>query len=191
VIQPHEVQPFLLPLPIGRIPGVGRVTEARIAQVGIKTVGDVFGAERGALEEQFGRWGTRLYQLARGIDHNPVVPNRIRKQISAEDTFPEDIPLTACVPHIRRLAEKVWAALGDNARGARTVGLKLKTAEFQSIARSLTLPVPLATCDDLIETAILLCERVHLKSEQLYRLVGVGLSNFLDEAGTLSPLFGN
>jgi DNA polymerase-4 len=64
VIQPHEVQTFLLPLPVGRIPGVGKVTEARMAQVGIKTVGDIDAMEMSALEAHFGRWGTRLYELA-------------------------------------------------------------------------------------------------------------------------------
>src|SRR5581483_2414013 len=83
VIQPHEVQAFLLPLPVGRIPGVGKVTEQRMAEAGIKTVGDIYTMELSTLEEHFGRYGLRLYELARGIDHNPVVPNRVRKQISA------------------------------------------------------------------------------------------------------------
>lgn len=87
VVQPHEAQTFLHPLAVGRIPGVGKVTEARMEKVGIKTVGDIFAMELLTLESYFGRWGTRLYELARGIDHNPVISNRIRKQISAEDTF--------------------------------------------------------------------------------------------------------
>ncbi len=189
VIQPHEVQTFLQPLPVGRIPGVGKVTEMRMAQIGIKTVGDVLGMELETLEAHFGRWGMRLYQLARGIDHNPVIPNRIRKQISAEDTFPDDIPLVACEPHIRKLAEKVWATSRENIRGARTVGLKLKTKEFDSLTRSLTLPAPPASCDEFTRVAIGLCDRIQLGSEQLYRLVGVGLSNFLVESESPSPLF--
>ncbi len=87
VIQPHEVQAFLISLPVGRIPGVGKVTESRMAQVGIKTVGDIFAMEMSALEEHFGRYGSRLFELARGIDHNPVVSNRVSKRISSEDTF--------------------------------------------------------------------------------------------------------
>src|SRR6201992_1256306 len=110
VIQPHEVQGFLLTLPVGRIPGVGKVTEARMAQAGIKTAGEIRAMELAALEAHFGSYSLRLFELARGIDHNPVVPNRIRKQISAEDTFPEDLPLEQCEAHLRRLAEKVWIA---------------------------------------------------------------------------------
>ncbi len=189
VIQPHEVQDFLMPLPVGRIPGVGKVTEARMTQVGIKTVGDTFRMDIETLEKQFGRWGTRLYELARGIDHNPVVPNRIRKQISAEDTFQEDVPLEACEPHIRRLAEKVWTASRENVRGARTIGLKLKTKEFNSLTRSLTLPAPPTSYEEFTRVALGLCDRVQLAPGQLYRLVGVGLSNFQDEDVPSSCLF--
>jgi DNA polymerase IV len=178
VIQPHEVGNFLLPLPVGRIPGVGKVTEARLEKIGIKTIGDIRAMDLETLNADFGRWGMRLYELARGIDHNPVVPNRIRKQISAEDTFQDDVPLAACEPHIRRLAERVWAASRENARGARTVGLKLKTKEFTSLTRSLTLPEPPGSCEEFTRIALGLCERVQLDPRQLYRLVGVGLSNF-------------
>jgi DNA polymerase-4 len=87
VIQPHEVQDFLLPLPVGRIPGVGQVTESRMKAVGIATVGDLYRLELSDLQNHFGSYGIRLYQLARGIDHNPVVANRVSKSISAEDTF--------------------------------------------------------------------------------------------------------
>ena len=70
VIQPEDVQTFLPPLPVGRIPGVGKVTETRLKQMGILTVGDLQSLELAALDTQFGRYGTRLYELARGIDHS-------------------------------------------------------------------------------------------------------------------------
>jgi len=189
VIQPHEVQAFLLPLPVGRIPGVGKVTEARMSQVGIKTVGDIYAMEMSTLEEHFGRYGTRLYELARGIDHNPVVSNRVRKQISAEDTFPEDIPLSEAESQIRRLAEKVWNASRNNARGARTVVLKLKTKEFLSFTRSLTPVTPVSSYEELAGIALSLRDRIELGPSQLFRLAGVGLSNFQNDEEEPSPLF--
>ncbi len=189
VIQPHEVQAFLLPLPVGRIPGVGKVTETRMSQVGIKTVGDIYAMDMSTLEEHFGRYGTRLYELARGIDHNPVISNRVRKQISAEDTFPEDIPLSETEPPIRRLADKVWNTSRNNARGARTVVLKLKTKEFLSFTRSLTPVTPVSSYEDLASIALSLRERIELESSQLFRLVGVGLSNFQSDEEKPSPLF--
>jgi DNA polymerase-4 len=127
VIQPHEAQSFLLPLPVGRIPGVGQVTERRMKALGIATVGDLCALGPSTLESCFGSYGARLYRLARGIDDSPVVPNRISKSISAEDTFPEDIPLADTESKVRALAEKVWKSSSGNARAAKTVVLRLKT----------------------------------------------------------------
>jgi DNA polymerase-4 len=189
VIQPHEVQGFLLPLPVGRIPGVGQVTETRMKAVGIATVGDLYALELSSLEDHFGSYGLRLYQLARGIDHNPVVPNRVSKSISAEDTFPEDIPLADTEPKIRLLAEKVWKSSHGNARAAKTVVLKLKTKEFNSLTRSLTLLAPPSSCDELTGIVLALRERVEMGPKQLFRLVGVGLSNFQAAEAPASPLF--
>jgi DNA polymerase-4 len=189
VIQPHEIQAFLLPLPVGRIPGVGKVTEERMNQAGIKTVGDIRAMELTTLETHFGRYGVRLYELARGIDHTPVLPNRMCKQISAEDTFPDDIPLADTEEPIRKLAEKVWNASRNNARGARTVVLKLKTKEFQSLTRSLTPVTPPSSFEELASMALSLRERVELGSAQLFRLAGVGLSNFQTDEDDPSPLF--
>ena len=105
VIQPEDVCTFLPPLPVGRIPGVGKVTESRLKQRGID-VGDLQLLELVALEDQFGRYGVRLYELARGIDHSKVVPNRPTQSISAEDTFERDIPLVETESLIRSLAER-------------------------------------------------------------------------------------
>jgi DNA polymerase IV len=189
VIQPHEAQGFLLPLPVGRIPGVGQVTEARMKAVGITTVGDLYTMEISTLQHHFGRYGNRLYELARGIDHNPVVPNRSSKSISAEDTFEIDIPLAETEPLLRRLAEKVWIASRQNARMARTVVLKLKTKEFNTLTRSLTPPVMPASLEEFTNVALSLCERVELGPGQLFRLVGIGLSNFQVDTESTSPLF--
>jgi DNA polymerase-4 len=189
VIQPHEVQSFLLPLPVGRIPGVGQVTESRMKAVGVATVGDLYAMDLPTLEAHFGSYGLRLYQLARGIDHNPVVPNRRSKSISAEDTFPEDIPLADTEPQIRRLAEKLWKSSQSNARAAKTVVLKLKTKEFNNLTRSLTPPTPPASCEELARIALALRDRVDAAPDQLFRLVGVGLSNFQTAPAPASPLF--
>ena len=189
VIQPHEVENFLLPLPVGRIPGVGQVTEARMKSVGIATVGDLHAMEIATLEGHFGRYGRRLYELARGIDHNPVIANRASKSISAEDTFPVDITLPETEPLLRKLAEKVWAASRQNARMARTVVLKLKTKEFNTLTRSLTPPTMPASLEEFSDVAVSLVERVDLGPDQLFRLVGVGLSNFQVEQAAEAPLF--
>jgi DNA polymerase-4 len=178
VIQPHEVEAFLLPLPVGRIPGVGKVMENRLKQAGISAVGDLRKLSQRDLQGLFGRYGTRLYELARGIDHSRVVPDRPSKSISAEDTLESDLALDATEPIIRRLAEKVWNASRRDARVARTVVLKLKTSEFNILTRSHTPAVPPASAEELADTAIALRNRVEISASQEFRLVGVGLSNF-------------
>jgi len=190
VIQPEDVQTFLPPLPVGRIPGVGRVTETRLKQMGISTVGDLNALDLAALEAQFGRYGTRLYELARGIDHNKVIPDRPTKSISAEDTFERDIPLAETEALIRRLAEKVWMASRKDGRVARTVVLKLKTSEFNVLTRSHTPGAPPESCEELTAIALSLRGRIDLEPTQRFRLVGVGLSNFRDLEQLRSPLFG-
>src|SRR5580692_7188928 len=72
VIQPEEVDTFLPPLPVGRLPGVGKVTEARLEELGIRTVSDLHTHSLEELDARFGRHGQRLYELARGIDENRV-----------------------------------------------------------------------------------------------------------------------
>jgi DNA polymerase-4 len=183
VIQPEDLDVFLPPLPIGRIPGVGKVTEKRLAELGIKTVGDMRRLELNILEDNFGRYGLRLYQLTRGIDHSPVVPDRPTKSISAEDTFEIDVPLSEIEPIILRLAEKVWAATSKETRIARTVVLKLKTSGFDILTRSHTPLSPPASCQELTSIALSLRERVNMDPQQRFRLVGVGLSNFRESEG--------
>jgi DNA polymerase IV len=178
VIQPDEVEIFLLPLPVGRIPGVGKVTEKRLEELSIKTVGDLRSKDLPTLEARFGRYGLRLYELARGIDHSAVVPDRPTKSISAEDTFVSDVPLAEIEPMILRLAEKVWTASRKESRIPHTVILKLKTSDFNILTRSHTPPIPPSSCEELTTIALSLRNRVNAPPQQRYRLVGVGLSNF-------------
>ena len=100
------------------------------------------------------------------------------QSISAEDTFEQDLLLSETEPIIRRMAEKVWNASRKEPRTARTVVLKLKTADFQIRTRSLTPPVFPASSDELASIALSLLERVPQAPGQRFRLVGVGLSNF-------------
>ena len=182
VIQPDDIDGFLLPLPVGRVPGVGKVTGEKLEKLELKTVSDLRRLDRSSLEQHFGRFGHRLYELARGVDPGEVIPDRPTKSISAEDTFEHDLPITETGPMIRRLAEKVWAASRKETRIPRTVVLKLKTSGFRILTRSHTPPLPLSTCEELTEIALDLREKVALGPMQRFRLVGVGLSNFKEPA---------
>ena len=192
VIRPEDVDAFLLSLPVGRLPGVGKVTQEKLAKLRIQTVVELRGMELSMLEHGFGRYGLRLYELARGIDDSEVVPNRPAQSISVEDTFEKDVLLLETEPMIRRLAEKLWSASRKEPRIARTVVLKLKTSEFKLLTRSQTPDSPPSSCEELTDIALKLRERVDLGSQQRFRLVGVGLSNFREPEETRAQpaLFG-
>jgi DNA polymerase-4 len=191
VIQPEEIDSFLFPLPVGRLPGVGKVTEEKLKKLDIQTVGDLRRLDLSVLEDHFGRYGVRFYELARGIDKSEVIPDRPTQSVSAEDTFEHDVPLSETEPMIRRLAEMTWTASRKELRIARTVVLKLKTSEFKILTRSHTPSTPPSSCEELTSIALSLRERITLSPKQRFRLVGVGLSNFRDpdEARAQSALF--
>jgi DNA polymerase-4 len=198
VVPPAKVEAFLAPLRVGRLPGVGRVTERELEALGLRSVTDLREAGRDVLVERFGRWGRRLHELAWGIDDHPVEPERPHTQISSEDTLEADVPIDALAPHIARMAEKTWAAWLRQcerdareqrpARRARTVVLKLKTSDFRILTRSLTPARVPSDASALARLAQSLCERVALPASTRYRLVGVGLAN-LGEAGPQVELF--
>jgi DNA polymerase-4 len=192
VIQPEGVDKFLMLLPVGRLPGVGTVTEEKLKNLDIQTVADLRKLELPTLEGKFGRFGVRLYELARGIDNSEVKPHRPTKSVSAEDTFERDVLLSETEPMIRRLAELTWTASRKETRVARTVVLKLKTSEFKILTRSHTPDAPPVSCEELTSIALALRERVAMSPKQRFRLVGVGLSNFGDpeEEGGQARLFG-
>jgi DNA polymerase-4 len=154
------------------------VTGERLEKLGAKTVNDLRGLDLATLEDHFGRYGLRMYELARGIDGNPVLSNRPTQSISAEDTFDSGVLLSETEPMIRRLADKVWAASQKESRIAHTVVLKLKTSEFNILTRSHAPSTPPSSLEDLTNIALALRERVDLDSRQRFRLAGVGLSNF-------------
>ncbi len=191
VIRPHQVEAFLTPLPVARIPGVGKVMQGKLAELGVQTVGDLRGVQREVLQQRFGSFGTRLHERARGIDERPVEPNQPVQSISTEDTFSEDLLLDQLGPAIHRLVEKTWHATTRTERVGHTVVLKLKTAQFRIITRSFTPPSPPASEQELLEIALSLRERVDLPADTRYRLVGVGLSGFREreEAGLQAGLF--
>ena len=184
VIQPEDVDAFLRTLPVGRVPGVGKVTEGKLKAFEVQTIADLRRLDLPTLESRFGRYGVRLYELARGVDASKVVPDRPTQSISAEDTFERDVPLTETEPMIRKLAELTWAASRKESRLARTVVLKILT-------RSHTPSSPPASCQELTAIVLSLRERVTLGPRQRFRLVGVGLSNFFEpeDLSTQSVLF--
>ena len=178
VVKPAQVEAFLTPLPVGKIPGVGKVMQKKLADIGVATVGDLRGFSAEELQLRFGSFGRRLHLRAQGIDERPVQPDQPVQSISAEDTFERDLTLYEFDADIRRLAEKTWLATRRTERVGRTVVLKLKTAQFRILTRSFTPESPPASLEELAAIALSLRDRVDLPPATRYRLVGVGVSGF-------------
>ena len=181
VIRPHQVLDFLEPLPVRKIPGVGKATEKILVDMGVATVGDLRRFEQAQLVERFGKWGMRLWELARGVDDSPVVANHKRKSWSSENTFAKDITLEEVEAYIRDEAQKLWSALAERQMVGRTVTVKLRTGDFRTATRRLTPDAPPASGDELASIGAELLRRFEFGANARYRLAGIGVSNFIDE----------
>ncbi len=101
VITPDEVDDFVLQLPVGKLHGVGKVTATRLERMGVRDCRQLQAIDRLELVRQFGKFGERLWQLARGIDDRPVEANGRRQSVSVEETYPRDLPnLAACLDEV-------------------------------------------------------------------------------------------
>jgi DNA polymerase IV len=181
VIGAAEAQGFLAPKSASILPGVGPAFSKALEKAGYYTVGDLARAEPKTLADRYGAYGLRLAQLAKGQDARAVDPDQERKSISAETTFNDDIS------ELDILEDQLWPLCERVARKARTDGvagrvatLKLKTADFRLVTRRRTLPVPTQTGKALFAVAreLLAAEARGAK----YRLIGAGLSDFVDAA---------
>ncbi len=184
VIGAAEATDFLATRPVGILPGVGPVMVQSLEKSGYRTVGDIAQADLRDLADRFGQHGLHLHKLAKGQDSRSVNPNESRKTISAETTFNEDLSRTeALEDQLWPLCEKVARQLRAEGIAGRVAHLKLRRPDFQIITRRRTLPVPTQTAKTLFAVA-----RELLAAEpkgQPYRLIGAGLSDFVDgeEAG--------
>ncbi len=181
VIKPAQVEPFLAPLPVGRLPGVGLASERILAGHGITTVADLRRRERADLRFLFGRFGDRLWELARGIDERPVVPDQPTKQISSETTFERDVAVLEVTAFLAGAAREVWDEAARRHRLPRTVTVKLRTPDFSTRTRSSTPTRSPATADEVARLAVELLPRFGFPPHARFRLAGVGVSNFLDD----------
>src|SRR5690348_9733491 len=102
VIQPEDIDGFLVPLAVERLPGVGKVIGEKLGGLRIQTVTDLRSVDLPVLEHHLGRSGRRRYELARGIDESDVVPDRPALSICVEDTWEREVRLAAAEPMIRR-----------------------------------------------------------------------------------------
>lgn len=177
VIPPDRVEEFLLPLPVRKIPGVGKVTEERMLSLGIMTIADLRQRGEQELADHFGKSGSWYYQLARGIDDRTVEPLRERKSIGSEDTFAHDVQdLSTLHEKIEQHAKRIAASLEKRNLKCRTVSLKVKYANFEVATRSKTLAVSLKDPHSIATHARALLGSTDAIKRAI-RLIGVSVSN--------------
>lgn len=151
VIKENEVEKFLTPLSVRQIPGVGPKTEVLLLSKGIKTVKDLKKFSREALIEWLGKWGSDLYDKARGKDDSPVIEEYTPKSIGEEETFLEDSRDSGFISErLLALGQMVFRRFkGSGFKSFRTITIKVRFSDFETKTRSHTLSKPASTLSAL------------------------------------------
>ena len=178
VVPADSIQQFLDPLPVGRIWGVGRVTGKAFDQLGIKTIGQLRKLPRETLNARFGKMGHHVWNLAHGIDNRAVVPDREAKSISHETTFARDVEdIEVLRSWLMALTEQVGRRLRRHSLRGRTIQLKIRYDDFDTITRSQSLPEPTNSTDVLWQVASGLLDSRLPNRRLCVRLIGIGVSS--------------
>ncbi|MCC5919096.1 MAG: DNA polymerase IV [Cyclobacteriaceae bacterium] len=174
-IRPEQALEFLEQLPIQKFYGIGKVTAAKFKEMGVISGKELKALSLEHLSEHFGKSGLHFYKIVRGIHNSEVEPNRLRKSISAESTFREDV----FEPHevameLDKVIEELKGRVERLQLSGRTITLKLKYSDFQVQTRSKSSewPIPIANITNM---AYQLLEQEPLR--QPIRLLGLGISN--------------
>jgi DNA polymerase-4 len=174
---------FLHPLPVNAIWGVGPKTAETLERLGLRTVADIANLPRATLIRALGQAsGASLYELAWGRDYRDVTPNEPDKSISAAETFAQDLDdPEEILQEFLRLTEKAAARLRENGYYAKTISIKVRFADFSTISRSKTLPLPIDSTHEIYEIAKSLYLALNLDRARL-RLAGISLDNLSQAA---------
>jgi DNA polymerase-4 len=177
-VVPGSEEAFLAPLPVRRIPGVGKVTEGALKTIGIESIAQLQAATIERLQENFGQWGTALFRKARGIDSYEFFVDAEAKSLSHNQTFGEDTSDRGRLEStLSYLCQKASKRVRDAGLYARTVTLTLRYADFKTISRSHTLAEP----SDLDAVFLKAVREIFLRAwdgKAKLRLVGGEFSQF-------------
>jgi DNA polymerase-4 len=174
---------FLAPLPVAKLPGIGKKTEQILNSLGITTIGELSTMPLSDLKSHFGASGELLYRHANGIDDSKVEPAGTAKSISRETTFGRDTRDCSLLKGtLGYLSERVGAELRQKSRQAGCVTLKLRYADFSTITRRHTLTKATDADQTIFNVGLKLLIRALLEGKKPVRLIGIGVSN-LTEAG--------
>ena len=180
-------------LPVACFHGVGPVTAAKMKRLGIESGADLRAKSLAFLEENFGSSAGWYHAIARGEDHRPVNPNRVRKSSGSETTFDRDLTEASEIEAgVLRMADDVWTWCKTSQAFGRTVTVKIKFQDFRQITRSRSHASAVNDRDQLHQASLALVRSIY-PPETGVRLVGVTVSNFdapVNEDGPALPLFG-
>jgi len=177
VITPEESEHFLEQLPIGEFHGVGKATREKMQSLGIYTGSDLKQWHEADLVRHFGKSGHRYYHIVRGRDDREVKPDRIRKSVGKETTFSEDLSdLELLQEIIAELAGKVAASLDRHGVSGKTITLKVRYRNFETVTRSVTLQNHVRDQTTLARVASNLLKETEAGQRQV-RLLGVTVSS--------------
>ncbi|MFY0628850.1 MAG: DNA polymerase IV [Flavobacteriaceae bacterium] len=175
-INPEEVIPFLEGLSVNKFYGVGKVTAAKMHNLGIFTGLDLKKKSQEELTKLFGKSGSFYYNIVRGIHHSKVKPNRIRKSIAAERTFFENISSEIfMLEKLNKIAEELERRMINSETKGKTITLKIKYSDFTQQTRSKTIPQFIQTKEEVMEIIKELLYQEKLKNS--VRLLGISFSN--------------
>ncbi|MBI4180358.1 MAG: DNA polymerase IV [Chloroflexi bacterium] len=184
-----EERSFLAPLPVSKLPGIGKKTEPVLRSLGIKTIGDLTTIPLGLLKSRFGVYGEALYYSANGIDDRKVEPPGEAKSISRETTFDKDTRDRSLLKAtLHYLSERVGADLREKEKQAKCIVLKLRYADFTTITRSHTLPQAIDSDQMIFNNGANQLDRELLLGKQAVRLIGIGVSNLVESGRQLALL---
>lgn len=180
VIKPSGAISFLENLPIEKFYGIGKVTAKKLRSMNIKSGKDLKALDLQTLISHFGKAGAFYFNIVRGIDNREVETDSMRKSYGRETTLPKDITDIAKIRiYIRRLALKVGKYLQHDKLAGRTVTLKLKYSDFQSVTRSKSLTKAISDGNAIGEIACELLRKTEAGIRPV-RLIGVSMTNFPD-----------
>ena len=180
---------FLKPLPVAKLPGIGKKTGVVFNQLGIDTIGKIALTPLSLLKGRFGVYGELLHRLASGIDDRQVEPPAEAKSISRETTFARDIRKPATIEAtLRYLSERVGSKLRRRGRQARCITLKLRYADFTTITRRHTLARATDADQAIFDTGQALLLKALAKERRAIRLIGVGVSGLVEPGRQLDML---
>ena len=178
VVEPEGVESFLAPIPVNRIFGVGKKTDARLETLGIRTIADLAAYPKEDLEKLFGSWADHMANVARGIDDSPVQPwTGPPKSIGSETTFDEDTRDPETVHAVvQDLIGEVHPQLEQDGLVYRTVGIKVRFEDFDTHTAAKSLRVHTRDKEPIVEQTRAML-RAFLEDGRKIRLLGVRLSN--------------